>query len=105
MGVSDVSGVQGVLKGIRIIEIAGIGPGPFCGMLLADMGAEVIMIERADTGKKDPLALGKNAIYNRGKRSLALDLKDPRSIEVVLKPSVLAKKTWPVALLVIRTIG
>jgi len=76
---------MGVLSGIRVIEIAGLGPGPFCGMLLADMGAEVILIERANTGKNDPLALGKNAIFNRGKRSLALDLKDPRSIEAALK--------------------
>ena len=74
---------MGVLSGIRIIEIAGLGPGPFCGMLLADMGAEVILIERPNSG--DPLALGKNAIFNRGKRSLALDLKDPRSIDVALK--------------------
>ena len=39
---------MGVLDGVRIVEIAGIGPGPFCGMLLADMGAEVILVERAD---------------------------------------------------------
>ena len=76
---------MGVLSGIRVIEIAGLGPGPFCGMLLADMGADVILIERASSGKNDPLAMGKNAIFNRGKRSLALDLKDPRSIEAVLK--------------------
>ncbi|PRC91139.1 CaiB/BaiF CoA transferase family protein [Solimicrobium silvestre] len=76
---------MGVLDGIRIIEIAGIGPGPFCGMLLADMGAEVILIERPSSNKNDPLALGKNAIVNRGKKSLALDLKDPASIAAVLQ--------------------
>lgn len=74
---------MGVLDGVKIIELAGIGPGPFCGMLLADMGAEVILIERA--GHHDPLGLGKNAIVNRGKRSLLLNLKDPLAIEVVLK--------------------
>ena len=75
---------MGVLSGIRIVEIAGIGPGPFCGMLLADMGAEVILVERAG-GKGDMLDLGKNAIVNRGKRSIALDLKDPKAIDAVLK--------------------
>ena len=76
---------MGVLDGIRIIEIAGIGPAPFCGMLLADMGAEVILIERIDTCGSDPLSLGTNAIINRGKKSLALNLKDPRAIAAVLR--------------------
>ncbi|MGS0743870.1 CaiB/BaiF CoA transferase family protein [Glaciimonas sp. GG7] len=74
---------MGVLDGIKVIEIAGIGPGPFCGMLLADMGAEVILIERV--GAKGMLDLGKNAIVNRGKRSIALDLKDPQAIAAVLR--------------------
>ena len=74
---------MGVLTGIRIIEIAGIGPGPFCGMLLADMGAEVILVERAGKGG-DMLDLGQHNIVNRGKRSLALDLKDPAAIAAVL---------------------
>ena len=75
---------MGVLSGIRIVEIAGIGPGPFCGMLLADMGAEVILVERAGVGG-DLLDLGKNTIVNRGKRSVALDLKDPKAIDAVLR--------------------
>lgn len=75
---------MGALDGIRIVEIAGIGPGPFCGMLLADMGAEVILVERTSAKAGDPLDLGKHAIVNRGKRSLALDLKDPKAIEAVL---------------------
>jgi len=74
---------MGVLDGIRIIEIAALGPAPFCGMLLADMGAEVILIERNDS--RDPLALGKNAIVNRGKRSLVLNLKDPQAVGVLLR--------------------
>jgi alpha-methylacyl-CoA racemase len=69
---------MGVLDGISVVEIAGIGPGPFCGMLLADMGADVIVVERASGKAGDPLDMGKNAILNRGKRSLALDLKDAR---------------------------
>jgi alpha-methylacyl-CoA racemase len=71
-----------VLKGVRIVEIAGIGPGPFCGMLLADLGAEVITVERpaADIGTARP-----KQIVNRGKRSIVLDLKSPEAINVVLR--------------------
>jgi crotonobetainyl-CoA:carnitine CoA-transferase CaiB-like acyl-CoA transferase len=76
---------MGVLDGVRIVEIAGIGPGPFCGMLLADMGAEVILVERTGTKGADLLDLGKHAIVNRGKQSIALDLKDPDAIEAVLR--------------------
>ena len=76
---------MGVLDGMRIIEIAALGPAPFCGMLLADMGAEVILVERPAGGAGDPLALGRNAIVHRGKRSIALDLKNPLAIEAVLR--------------------
>jgi alpha-methylacyl-CoA racemase len=76
---------MGVLDGIRVVEIAGIGPGPFCGMLLADMGAEVILVERAGITGVHMLDLGKNAIVNRGKRSVALNLKDPQAIDAVLR--------------------
>lgn len=76
---------MGVLDGIRIVEIAGIGPGPFCGMLLADMGAEVILVERSSAKGSDNLNLGKHTIVNRGKRSVALDLKDPAAIDAVLR--------------------
>ncbi len=75
---------MGVLSGLRIIEIAGIGPAPFCGMLLADMGAEVILVERSGGKAGDPLDLGDKAIVHRGKRSLALDLKDPQAIAALL---------------------
>lgn len=75
---------KGPLSGIRMLEFAGIGPGPFAGMLLADLGADVILIERpARAG--DPLDLGKNAILNRGKRSICLDLKNPRAVDLVLE--------------------
>jgi alpha-methylacyl-CoA racemase len=76
---------MGVLDGVRIIEIAGIGPGPFCGMLLADMGAEVILVERAGTAPSGMSDLGRHAIVNRGKRSISLDLKDPKAVEAVLR--------------------
>jgi len=78
---------MGVLSGLRVIEIAGLGPAPFCGMLLADMGADVVLVERggAGSGGGDPLSLGRNAIVHRGKRSVALDLKDPAAVDAVLR--------------------
>jgi len=75
---------MGPLAGVRVIELAGLGPAPFCGMLLADMGAEVILIERAGSKAGEPLSLGRHAIYNRGKRSLVLDLKQPEAVAAVL---------------------
>jgi len=59
-----------MLSGLRVVEFEGLGPGPFCGMLLADLGADVVLIERA--GGVDAGAAG---IYKRGKRSIVLDLK------------------------------
>ncbi len=71
---------MGPLAGFKIIELAGIGPGPFCGMMLSDMGAEVIRVERlsgATSAPKDVLA--------RNRKSVALDLKQPAGVEAVLK--------------------
>ncbi|CAG2144015.1 Acetyl-CoA:oxalate CoA-transferase [Cupriavidus yeoncheonensis] len=65
---------KGPLSGIRVLEVAGIGPGPFCGMLLADLGADVVVVDRPQAGE-DAIDLGAGAISRRGKRSLALDLK------------------------------
>ena len=69
---------SGVLSGIRIIEMAGIGPGPFCGMMLADHGAEVIRVERpgAAPDPRDPLL--------RSRRSIVLDLKDPTAVDTLI---------------------
>jgi alpha-methylacyl-CoA racemase len=70
----------GPLNGLRIIELAGIGPGPFCGMMLSDMGAEVIRVDRLGSGSgrsKDVLA--------RNRRSIAIDLKQSAGVEVVLR--------------------
>lgn len=64
---------SGPLQGLRVVEMAGIGPGPFCGMLLADMGAEVIVVERPAALR----TLGAGEAMNRGKRSICLDLKTP----------------------------
>ncbi|MBX9649683.1 MAG: CoA transferase [Xanthobacteraceae bacterium] len=71
-----------VLQGLRVVEIAGLGPGPFCGMLLADLGAEVIVVERRTESAPAPRPA---YIVNRGKRSIALDLKRPEAVAVVLR--------------------
>lgn len=73
---------MGVLEGVRVVEIAGIGPGPFCGMLLADLGAEVIAVERPEAGPGRPRSA---AIFNRGKRSVVLDLKAPSAADALLR--------------------
>jgi alpha-methylacyl-CoA racemase len=78
---------MGPLAGKRIIEFGGIGPGPFCGMLLADMGAEVIVIERKQNSSGEsglPPDL-KFALLNRGKKSIALDLKQAAARDVILR--------------------
>jgi len=67
--------MSGPLRGFKIIEMAGMGPGPFCGMLLADMGADVVRVERltvSDRGIDFPPQFD---LLNRGKRSVAIDLK------------------------------
>ena len=76
---------MGPLAGKKIIEIAGLGPGPVCGMLLADMGAEVIVIDRRATSNPSALALANAAIMNRGKKSIALDLKTDGGRDVALR--------------------
>ena len=70
-----------MLQGIKIVEICGIGPGPFCAMHLADLGADVIAVERAVEGKQPT----EKAPLNRGKRSIVVDLKTAEGRETVLK--------------------
>jgi len=75
----------GPLAGTRIIELAGVGPGPMCAMLLADLGATVLRIERrgpVDLGIRRPL---KYDLLLRSRTSVALDLKDPAAVEVALQ--------------------
>jgi alpha-methylacyl-CoA racemase len=71
---------QGPLTGLKIVEFAGIGPGPFCGMLLSDLGADVVRIDRLGGRGGAP-----SDVTSRGRRSVALDLKDPASIELCLQ--------------------
>ncbi|THC42202.1 CaiB/BaiF CoA-transferase family protein [Massilia sp. Mn16-1_5] len=80
--------MPGPLTGIKIIEMVGLGPCPFAAMMLADMGAEVIRIDRKTKPGADnpfPMLGTKFDVMARGRRSLALDLKKPEAREVVLK--------------------
>jgi alpha-methylacyl-CoA racemase len=72
--------IVGPLNGLRVIELEGLGPAPFCGMLLADLGADVISI-----GRTSSPAARSAQISERGKRSIALNLKHPEAIEIVLR--------------------
>ena len=71
---------MGPLQGFRIIELAGIGPGPFCGMMLSDMGAEVIRVERIRRGGARP-----KDVLARNRRSIAVDLKSADGVAAVLR--------------------
>ena len=72
---------MGPLNGYTVLELAGIGPAPMGGMILADMGAEVIRIDRAGTSP----GLQMKDVSTRGKKSVALNLKDPQGIETLLR--------------------
>jgi alpha-methylacyl-CoA racemase len=72
--------MAGVLQGVTVIELAGIGPGPFCGMMLADHGARVIRVERPGTSGRFGDG-GNRDILNRSRERIELDLKDPAAIE------------------------
>jgi alpha-methylacyl-CoA racemase len=73
----------GPLQGVRVVEFAGLGPGPFCGMLLADLGADVVRIDRRGARVGLLGALGGPSLMDRGKRSIVLDLKDADDLAVV----------------------
>jgi alpha-methylacyl-CoA racemase len=77
--------MSGPLSGVRVLELPAIGPAPFCGALLADMGADVVRIDRTksiDLGTPFPRQFD---FYNRNKRSVALDLKSPAAIEMAMR--------------------
>jgi len=76
---------SGPLAGIKVLEVAGIGPGPFCGMMLADMGADIVRIDRADRVRGGDPAKPPADVLARGRRSLAIDLKQAEGVEVVLR--------------------
>ena len=68
---------MGALDGIRVVEMAGLAPGPYCGMILADFGADVVRVDRVGGAMHDVIA--------RGKRSIALNMKDPKGVETLLR--------------------
>jgi alpha-methylacyl-CoA racemase len=73
---------MGPLSGCRVVELAGLGPGPFAGMLLADLGAEVVRVDRPEAG--GPHAADKTDVLGRGKKSVVLDLKRPGAVATAL---------------------
>jgi crotonobetainyl-CoA:carnitine CoA-transferase CaiB-like acyl-CoA transferase len=90
---NDTQRPAGALSGMRVIELSQIMAGPTCGMMLADMGADVIKVEKIDGGDdsrqyRDPQINGISAPYlmlNRNKRAIALDLKHPEGKKVLLR--------------------
>jgi alpha-methylacyl-CoA racemase len=88
--------MSGPLQGLKVTEIAALGPAPFCGMVLADLGADVVRVDRAESATKGPtdqrLLLGghpqtpaRHDLMGRGKRSIAVDLKHDAGVDVVLR--------------------
>jgi alpha-methylacyl-CoA racemase len=75
---------MGPLTGVKILEIAGIGPGPFAAMMLADMGADVIRVDRAQSVMGGDPAAPPADVLNRGRRSIGIDLKNPDGVEALL---------------------
>jgi alpha-methylacyl-CoA racemase len=73
--------MSGPLSGVKVVEFEGIGPGPFCGMLLSDLGADVIRID----GPRSRSGGGAKDVTGRGRRSISLDLKNPNDVEICLK--------------------
>jgi alpha-methylacyl-CoA racemase len=76
---------MGPLSGVKVIEIAGIGPGPFTAMMLADMGADVIRVDRAENAMGGDPDAPPADVLNRGRRSIALDLKSPEGLDTLLE--------------------
>src|SRR5438132_1230421 len=78
---------MGPLQGVKIVELAGIGPGPFAGMLLSDMGADIVRVDRAQ--QVNPGVFDKPNLepMYRGRRSTGVDLENPEGVELVLRPA------------------
>jgi alpha-methylacyl-CoA racemase len=77
--------MSGPLEGVRIVELAGIGPTPFAGMMLADAGADIVRIDRSERAIYPPNQEPHVDLMNRGRRSVAVDLKNPDGIALVLR--------------------
>jgi alpha-methylacyl-CoA racemase len=72
---------RGPLAGVRVLELAGIGPGPFCAMMLADQGANVLRVDRPGPAPSRP----ERDLMNRGRQSAVLDLKQPQAVDALLR--------------------
>ena len=82
---------SGPISGVKVLEFAGIGPGPFAAMTLSDMGADIIRIERPGAKRPTP-----DQIDLRGRRTISLDWKGPRAIALCLLPQPQLERTrWP----------
>jgi alpha-methylacyl-CoA racemase len=77
--------MTGPLNELRVIELAGIGPAPHAGMMLSDMGADVVRVDRLPTGRPADLDVPPKDVYLRGRRSIAVDLKTEAGVDVVLR--------------------
>jgi len=75
----------GPLSGLRVVELVGLGPGAFAGMLLADMGAEVLRVDRVEAARAADTTRPSVNPMNRGKTSIALDLKHPAGVDALLR--------------------
>lgn len=76
---------SGPLRGIRVVEVGSIGPGPFCAMLLADLGADIIRLDRPEEVGPVPEGIYGNEILHRSRRSVAINLKHPGAAAFVLE--------------------
>src|SRR3954465_824010 len=77
--------MPGPLSGVKVLELEAIGPAPFAGMLLADMGADVLVVDRAEQADLGLKRQPKHDVMLRGKRSVTLDLKSPSGKETCLQ--------------------
>ena len=77
--------MTGPLTGLRVIELAGLGPGPFCAMVLADLGAEVIRLERVQMPAARPGIPDRRVLLTRGRQAIGVDLKHEDGINLVLR--------------------
>jgi crotonobetainyl-CoA:carnitine CoA-transferase CaiB-like acyl-CoA transferase len=81
----EIEEMSGPLNGIKVIELAGIGPGPMCAMLLSDLDAEMVRIDRLEAVDLGIDSSRKRNLLDRGRRSVGIDLKDEAGVEAVLR--------------------